>query len=467
MRDNNYHYFATHLTNNDVFNRIKAGSDFENLEDAIKGKISELVKGVYPKDKSVYVPIEKYCLNFIESNKELLKELIDYLETEGLKYLLVNYIGYSKARGSSSRSYGEGSNKTANEISEQDLIKEMTDPKASIKKLLDAARGNLSVVKPYLPAILISLNTNTRDKSIMKFEHTGRFCFDFDKLKDTNEALKWLHKIWKGTKNIKPYFAFLSPRGKGVKVFCKVDITSKEFKRDFTLEERKSVMEHHKIWYEGARKEIITAFPELEEKFDKSTKDPQRLTYIPFIADQNNHFKYDPNRFSDYAIIAANETAYQNEELKKKIALKAEQIKRIKQEKNITSDKEAYKFLLKNRSSDFDIDFELEKLIKTIDFIEDLATKDVRIEDWVAEKFTDYKSLNDLGWVLYGVFGDEGIEQIKRLIPTDSNKLDENQNDYRWALKSEDDYSEQELADLTPAAFYKLVREQDKINDFL
>ena len=343
----------------------------------------------------------------------------------------------------------------------------MTDPKASIKKLLDAARGNLSVVKPYLPAIMISLNTNTRDKSIMKFEHTGRFCFDIDKLENTTEALKWLNKIWKGTKNIKPYMAFVSPRGKGVKVFCKVDVTSKKFKKDFTLKDRKSVMKHHKIWYEGARKEIIAAFPELEEKFDESTKDPQRLTYIPFIADQNNHFKYDANKFSNYSIIAKNEKNFQNKELEKKIALKAEDIKKIKQEKNITSDKEAYKFLLKNKSLDFDVDFEKEKLIKTIDFIEDLATKDIRIDNWVNEKFNDYHTLMKISWPLYGVFGDDGIEQIKRLIPSDSNKLDEEHNDYRWALKSSEDYSEQELANLTPAAFYKLVREQDKIKDYL
>ena len=70
-------------------------------------------------------------------------------------------------------------------------------------------------------------------------------------------------------------------------------------------------------------------------------------------------------------------------------------------------------------------------------------------------------------WPLYGVFGDDGIEQIKRLIPLDSNKIDESHNDYRWALKSTDDYSDQDLADLKLGAFYKLVREQDKIKDFL
>ena len=141
--------------------------------------------------------------------------------------------------------------------------------------------------------------------------------------------------------------------------------------------------------------------------------------------------------------------------------------KKIKKEKNITSDKDAYKYFLKNKSSDFDVDFEKEKLIKTIDFIEDLMTKDVRVENWVAEKFNDYHTLMKISWPLYGVFGDDGIEQIKRLIPLDSNKIDESHNDYRWALKSTDDYSDQDLADLKLGAFYKLVREQDKIKDFL
>lgn len=465
MSNNSYYYFASDVTNSDIFYRIKAGSDYENLDAPIQEKITQLVKGYPLRDKSLTT--KEYCLQFIESNKIFLTELIDELGEEGLQTFLFNYIGYSKGWGASSRFYGKNSNKTANIISEKKLIHEMTEPKASIKGLLDAARGNLSVVKPFLPAILISLNTNTRDKSRMKFEHTGRFCFDIDKLEDTNEALKWLNKIWKGTKNIKPYMAFLSPRGKEVKVFCQVDTNNPDFKRDFDLEERKPVMENHKIWYEGARKEIVAAFPELEEKFDEHTNDPQRLTYIPFVADRDNHFRYNANSFSDYSNIAANEIAFQDNELQKKIALKEEAIKKIKLEQNITSDKDAYKYLLKNKSSDFDVEFEKEKLIKTIDFIKDLITKDDRVENWVAEKFNDYQMLMKISWPLYGVFGDDGIEQIKRLIPLDSNKMDENHNDYRWALKSTDDYSDQELSDLTPAAFYKLVREQDKIKDFL
>jgi hypothetical protein len=264
MRNNSYYYFATQLTNNNVIKRLKAGADYENLDGAIQEKTKQLAKDSYKRDKNL--SIKEYCLDFIESNKEHLEELIDELGIDSLKIFLIYYIGYYNGWGSSSRSYGNGSGQKADLILEQELIKEMTDSKASIKGLLDAARGNLSVVKPFLPAILISLNTNTRDKSIMKFEHTGRFCFDIDKLKDTNEALKWLKEIWKETKNIKPYMAFLSPKGKVVKVFCQVDTNNPEFKRDFTLEERKPVMDHHKTYYKGARKEIITAFPELEKK---------------------------------------------------------------------------------------------------------------------------------------------------------------------------------------------------------
>ncbi|MFT4802879.1 MAG: hypothetical protein ACI93P_000625 [bacterium] len=65
----------------------------------------------------------------------------------------------------------------------------MTNPKASIKKLLEASGGDLSAVKPFLPAIMISLWTNTRKKEEMTYKHTGKFCFDFDKFMDKEEAI--------------------------------------------------------------------------------------------------------------------------------------------------------------------------------------------------------------------------------------------------------------------------------------
>jgi hypothetical protein len=465
MREIKYNYFATHLSNKEIITRIKAGADFENLEGVIKSKIITLAKNF--DSKKINLSLDKYCQKFIEDNSNDLKELINETGEKGVEPFLVSYIQYFKSWNASSKSYGKNSNMIANEISEQELIYEMTDQNGSIKELLDAASGNLSVVKPFLPATMISLNTNTRDKLKMKFEHTGRFCFDIDKLENIEEALFWMKKIWKGTQHLKPYFSFISPRGKGVKIFYQVDINSSEFQKDFKNCEKKAVEKHHKTWYEGARKELIMTFPELEEKIDISTKDPQRLTYLPFILDKNNHFKYDANRYCRYNDVTNIEIDFQQKELKNSIQKHRKKIDCIKKEQNISSDNEAYQYLLQNKVNNFDLDYEKEKFIKTIDFIEELAANDVRVDAWVKDKFTDYNILNKLGWTLYGVFGEFGIEQIKRLISNDSNKLDENHNDYRWAIKSEGDYSKEELNSLNPGAFYKLVQEQDKIKDFL
>jgi hypothetical protein len=136
-------------------------------------------------------------------------------------------------------------------------------------------------------------------------------------------------------------------------------------------------------------------------------------------------------------------------------------------EQNIICQEEAYNLFLKKKSYNFDLEFEKEKFIKVIDFIEEQTHKDSRIESWVSEEFNTYASLQKLSWVLYGVFGDLAIEQIKRLIPEDSNKLDENHNDYRWAIRSENDYNDELLKSLKPAYFYSLVRKIPEINDFI
>ena len=465
MRESKYPYFATHLSNKEVITRIKAGADYENLDVDLKLKIKSLAQNF--DTKKTDLSLDKYCQKFIEDNPNNLKELTNEIGQEGLDLFLVSCIKYSKGWNTSSRSYGKNSNRYADKISEQDLIREMTDHNGSIKKLLDAASGNLSVVKPFLPATLVSLNTNTRDRSKVKFEHTGRFCFDIDKLESLEDALFWMNKIWKGTQNLKPYMAFISPRGKGVKVFCQVDRNSDEFQKDFNSCEKEVVVKNHKIWYEGARKEIIKAFPELEGKIDISTIDPQRLTYLPFILDKENHFKYDPNRFSKYIEVAEIEIDFQKRKLEESISKNRKEIDKVKKSEKISSDDKAYQYLLQNRSSNYDIDYEKEKFIKTIDFIEDLATKDVRIDTWVSETFQDYHTLCKLGWTLYATFGDVAIEQIKRLIPSNSNKLDESHNDYRWAIKSKDNYTTEQLNSMTAGAFYKLVRKQEKIKDFL
>jgi ABC-type cobalamin transport system ATPase subunit len=75
MSNNSYHYFARHQTNNAIINRLQAVADYENLEDAIQEKIAQLAKGYYARDK--ILSIEEYCLKLIESNKELLEELMN------------------------------------------------------------------------------------------------------------------------------------------------------------------------------------------------------------------------------------------------------------------------------------------------------------------------------------------------------------------------------------------------------
>jgi hypothetical protein len=72
-----------------------------------------------------------------------------------------------------------------------------------------------------------------------------------------------------------------------------------------------------------------------------------------------------------------------------------------------------------------------------------------------------------LSWVLYGVFGELAIENLLRLVPEGSNKKDENHGDYRWTVRSKDDYSAEQLKSLTPAPFYAIVRKLEEIDDFI
>ena len=66
---------------------------------------------------------------------------------------------------------------------------------------------------------------------------------------------------------------------------------------------------------EGARKELELKFPELKDKIDVSTNDPQRLTYLPFISNKSSNFKYAPSVFSDYSEIVNNEREFEQKEL--------------------------------------------------------------------------------------------------------------------------------------------------------
>ncbi|WP_081728253.1 BT4734/BF3469 family protein [Tenacibaculum sp. 47A_GOM-205m] len=462
--NNKYYYFSTHTTNPLIYDRLEAYKTYKTLNEETKDLLDVFVDK-YPKGEATESPID-YCSKFIMKHKEELYEL-DKLKAIKPKQFLYNFLGCSNQWNASTRSFGKNRKERANTISEQELIDEMTDPNESIKKLLDSSGGDLSAVKPFLPAIMISLDTNTRDKSKMEFKHTGKFCFDFDKLEDSNEAIKWMNKVWYGTKNIKPYMAFVSPRGKGFKIFCQVDLSNLDFQSDFSLEERESVMRHHKVWYEGARKELAAAFPELEDKIDVSTNDPQRLTYLPFIADKANSFKYDPSQISNYSEIVTIERELKQKELLKKISENIVEVKNIMKTHNITSKVDAYHLLIKNRSKNFNLEYETDKFIKVIDFLEDLSNEDHRVSNWVHEKFDDYHTLNKLCWVLYGVFGDLAIEQLKRLIPEGSNKLDEDHNDYRWAIKSKNSYTEEQLSSSSLGAFYELIRELGEVKDFL
>ncbi|QXP72518.1 hypothetical protein H0I31_02115 [Tenacibaculum sp. AHE15PA] len=462
--NNEYYYFSPHTLNPKIYNRLEAGATYKTLDEDTRDLLDILVKQ-YPKGEATESPID-YCSRFIMKHKSELYEL-KKLKGASLKYFLAEYLEFHFQWGASTRSFGKNSGKRAERITEEELIEEMTNPNGSIKKLLDSSGGDLSEVKPFLPAIMISLETNTRDKAIMKFKHTGKFCFDFDKLEDSKEAIKWMNKVWKGTKNVKPYMGFISPRAKGFKIFCQVDLSNPDFQNDFSLEERESVMRHHKVWYEGARKELAAAFPELEDKIDISTNDPQRLTYLPFIADKANNFKYNLSQVSNYSEIVTIEKEQVRKELLKKISENKAEVDKIMKAQNIKSEVDAYHLLIKNKSHHFDLEYETDKFIKVIDFIEDLSLKDDRVSNWVHEKFNDYHALNKLCWVLYGVFGDLAIEQLKRLIPEGSNKLDEDHNDYRWAIRSKDSYTEEQLSSLSLGVFYELVRKLEGVKDFL
>jgi hypothetical protein len=459
-------YFNAHLTDSNTKDQLETSAYYNTLTPKNQEILDLLVKE-YPEDGYQNQTPEEYCSDFYEIYPKELEELKTKKGIYLLKFLR-DYLGLKKKWGATQYLYATGSNKKAPKLSEQDLIQEMTDDKKSvIKKLLDAADGDLSAVKPFLPAIIISLNTNTRNKYNIQFKHTGRFCFDIDKLKDSNEAREWLNKLWKGTKNIKPYMAFLSPRGKGVKVFCQVELNDTNFIKDFTSEAKESVMNHHKVWYLGATTELINSYPGLEDKIDQGTKDPQRLTYIPFIANKETDFKYDYSRISNYSKIVKDERKREKKKLKKKIKVSKKEVLQIMKEQNITNKTEAYYLLQRQAIDNFDSKEEMGKFIKVIDFITEESSKDARIEAWRNEKFTSYENLQKLSWVLFPVFGDQAIEQLKRLIPAGSNKLDENHNDYRWALRTKNDYSSEQLVTITPAAFYKVVRELPCGDEFI
>ncbi|MDP5092256.1 MAG: hypothetical protein NWQ17_03050, partial [Polaribacter sp.] len=380
---------------------------------------------------------------------------------------LKDYLGFHFKWQSSMRSFGKNDDKIAEEIIESDLIQELTDPKGTIKELLDAAGGDVKMVKPFLPFIMISLDANTRDKEKMEFKHTGRFVFDFDKIGDETTTIDWMNKVWKGTKNVKPYMAFVSPSGNGFKIFCKVDISNPDFINDFASEERNDVMIKHKLWYEGARKELAAEFPEIADNIDTATNDPQRLTLLPFISNKSTNFKYDSKVFSDYSKIVEQEKEHLNRELEKKIKKHDPELLKLMKENGIKSKQDAYHLYVRNKSEDFDLEYETDKFKQVVEFIVQLSQKDARVKKWSEENFSSYEILSKQSWVLYGVFGSMAIDELKKLIPLGSNKLDENHGDYRWTNQSDENHLDEESRiKLSPAPFYKLVFEIGEVKDF-
>lgn len=461
----NYYYFATHTSNESIYKFLTAGVLYKKMPQKEQELLDTLVKNYKTKDKNNTVL--NFCSEFIKNHQQELEELYNELGYK-LKFFLKDYLGFHHKWQSSMTSFGKNDDLIAGEIPESKLIKEMTDPTGSIKSLLDTAKGDVKLVKPFLPFIMISLNTNTRDKKIMEFKHTGRFVFDFDKIGDEKTTLQWMNKVWKGTKNVKPYMSFVSPSGNGFKLFCQVDSSNAEFVNDFSSEEKNSIETNHKIWYEGARKELASSFPEIAGNIDTATKDPQRLTLLPYIAKKSTHFKYNPKVFSEYSKITKEEKKLRKKELNQKIKKYEAEVNRVMVENSITSKEDAYYLYQRNKSKNFDINFELDKFQKTVDFLVELSKKDARVKIWLKDTFTSYKVLNKQSWVLYGVFGNIAIEELKKLIPVRSNKLDEDDNDYRWTNKSDDSYEDEELrSKITPATFYDKVFEIGEVKRFV
>ena len=451
----NYYYFATHTINESIYKWLEAGVQYKKLDKKEQDLLDLLVENYNNRDKSKSVL--NYCSDFINDHLQDFKQLNNNLGYK-LKSFLRNYLGFHFKWQSSMTSFGKWDDFIGEEIKESDLIKEMTDPKGSIKKLLDTAEGDVKMVKSFLPFIMISLHTNTRDKQKMEFKHAGKFVFDFDKIGDEKTTIDWMNKVWKGTKHVKPYMAFVSPSGNGFKIFCQVDISNPVFQNDFSSEERKDIMIKHKLWYEGARKELASNFPKIADNIDTATKDPQRLTLLPFISNKATNFKYDTEVFSDYSKIIEAEKEHRKKELEKKIKKHDAEVKKIMEKNGIKSKHDAYHLYVRNKAGDFDLEFETDKFKKVVEFIVLLSQKDVRVKNWLREKFSNYETLNSLSWVLYGVFGSMAIDELKKLIPLDSNKLNESDSDYRWAAKSDENYGDEESRNkLTPAPFYKIA----------
>lgn len=463
---NNYFYFATHTINNSVYDRLKASATYNKLNSREQKLLDEFEKN-YPEYDYSYSP-EDRAEEFIDRYEEDFYQIRTRLGIEVLIKLMVNFLGFKRKWFASIKEFGRGSIKKAIKISEGKLIDEITNPAGTIKKLYDCAGSNLGDVKPFLPFIVISLDTNTRNPNSTKHEHTGRFSLDFDKFNSPQEAIVWLKKLWEGTINIKPFFGFISPSGKGVKLFCQVDTSKQDFLNDFQSQNKQQVRIHHKEWYKGAINEFISTYPKLKNYIDKGTNDPERPTFIPFVDDPKRKFMYDKSRFSAYDKVVNITRDLAKNKLQKGISKNKPALKKIMKDNGIKSMSDAYRVFVQSKSKNFDIKNEIDKFQKVVAYIVDLSKSDARIEQWLEEKFTSYQLLFNLHWRLYGIFGAMATEEIKRLIPANSNKLDPTSSeDYRWMMVQESFYTDEVREKLTPDLFYHLVAELDQVKNYI
>lgn len=170
---NNYFYFATHTINNLVYNRLKASVTYKNLNSREQELLDEFVK-TYPEYDYSDSP-ENRAEEFINRYEEDFYDLIEKLGIYKLVDTIVNHLGFQKKWFAGMTEFGKGSRQRGRKISEEKLIEEMTDSNSTIQKLYECGGEDVINIKPFLPALMISLDTNTRHKDFMKHKHTGRF----------------------------------------------------------------------------------------------------------------------------------------------------------------------------------------------------------------------------------------------------------------------------------------------------
>lgn len=168
--NSDYYYFSTHTINSQIYDRLAAYSEYRKLDEETQDLLDKFVEGFFSRNKELSTV--DYCTKFNAKHRHELYGL-EKLKIFAPKQFLYHFLGYSNKWNASTKSFGKNSKERAEEITEKEIINEMTNPNASIKKLFDASGGDLSAVKPFLPAIMISLITNTRDSDKMEFKHKG------------------------------------------------------------------------------------------------------------------------------------------------------------------------------------------------------------------------------------------------------------------------------------------------------